>query len=167
MAAHACETPTSAVEDIYPATPMQEALMAISARRPNTYALRVVFRIPHTLDVPRFRKAWEDLIAEQPVLRTRIAVLGDSGTAQIVLLSEAAWSPATTLHDFEEYDRKTAFTYGAPLNRYAIVGDGDIDAQYFVWSSHHAVSDGWSRPAMLKDIRSIYDQGHVPQQTPW
>ncbi|KAI1262507.1 hypothetical protein F5Y18DRAFT_152305 [Xylariaceae sp. FL1019] len=169
MAARSCETPPSAVEDIYPAAPMQEALMAISATRrdTDTYSHRVVFKLPPSVHVPRFRQAWDTLIAGQAILRTRLAVLGDMGTAQVVLSSEETWSAATTLHEFEEYDKSHPFTYGVPLNRFAIVGDGDTDNQYFAWSSHHAAADGWSRPAMLKDIRSIYDTGCLPLQAPW
>ncbi|KAI0197929.1 hypothetical protein F4808DRAFT_463310 [Astrocystis sublimbata] len=154
MAARSCETPPSAVEDIYPAAPMQEALMAISAsaRRSDTYSHRVVFKLPPSLHVPRFRQAWDTLIAGQAVLRTRLAVLGDVGTAQVVLSSEETWSAATTLRDFEEYDKSNPFTYGAPLNRFAIVGDGDTDAQYFAWSSHHAVADD---TGFIQHIKSI------------
>ncbi|KAL9111174.1 MAG: hypothetical protein Q9227_004437 [Pyrenula ochraceoflavens] len=166
-AARACKVSVEEIEDIYPATPMQEALMAVSARRKNFYTHRLVFRVPETLDVVRFRKAWEILVSEQSIFRTRIAPLPELGTVQIVVANSGLdWHERMSLDEFLRYDDTTPFTNGSALNRFAVVSDGS-ETPHFVWSGHHAISDGWSRPAMFEEIRHIYDRGFARHHTPY
>lgn len=165
-AAKACHVSEEAVDDIYPATPLQEALMVISAHRADAYTHRLVFKMPDSLDFDRFKKACEALIAEQTILRTCIATLPGIGTAQIVTRPEINWNSDTTLAEFVQHDRKTPFAYGSVLSRFAIVKDEDGVA-YFVWSGHHAVSDGWSRPAMFDELRYIYLNSSARPQAPF
>ncbi|KAH8647274.1 hypothetical protein BX600DRAFT_532767 [Xylariales sp. PMI_506] len=160
-AAQICKVNTDIVEDIYPATPMQEALMAISARRPNVYTHRVVFRIPEFLSIDRFKRAWSVLVAQQPILRTCIVTLPQVGTVQVVIRSEIHWFEGMTLDEFVQYDQTTPFLYGSALSRYAIAKDHD-GALNFIWSGHHAISDGWSRQAMFDQVKHLYQEG-IPQ----
>lgn len=163
-AAQLCHAAIDMIEDIYPATPMQEALMAISAHRPNVYTHRVVFKIPEQLDIVRYKKAWEILVREQPIFRTSIVTLPGAGTLQVVLCSNIDWHMNLALDEYVQYDGRTPFTYGSALSRYAIVRD-DKNALYFVWSGHHAISDGWSRPVMLDEVKHIYYHGVARPQS--
>ena len=104
--------------------------------------------------------AWELLVSEQPIFRTRIVTLHSSGTVQVVLRREIDWHAGMTLDEFVHYDEKTQFTYGSDLSRYGLVHDSE-NGLYFVWSGHHAVSDGWSRPAMFDEIRRICYLSHI------
>lgn len=157
-AARVCQVGVDMIEDIYPTTPMQEALMAISAHRSRTYTHRAIFRIPGSLDMARFKQSWEILVSEQPILRTRIITLPSTGTMQVVLRGGIEWHTSLTLDAFVKHDDETPFRYGSALSRYAIVRN-DTDNLFFVWSGHHAISDGWSRPAMFNELKYIYHHG--------
>ncbi|KAK0103343.1 hypothetical protein ONS95_005369 [Cadophora gregata] len=165
-AARVCQVGEDMIEDIYPTTPMQEALMAISAHRSRTYTHRAIFRIPGSLDMARFKQSWEILVSEQPILRTRIIALPSAGTMQVVLREGVEWHTNLTLDAFVEHDDETTFRYGSALSRYAIVRN-DTDNLFFVWSSHHAISDGWSRPAMFNELKYIYHHGIAHLQKPY
>ncbi|KAI1845667.1 hypothetical protein JX266_008278 [Neoarthrinium moseri] len=164
--ARACQVEPLMVDDVYPATPMQEALMAISAHRPGVYAHRVVFKIPESLQIERFKKAWYTLVSKQPVFRTRIVTLPSIGTVQVVIRSGIDWHSGMSLHEFVQYDEELPYTYGSDLSRYGIVHD-DEGEPHFVWSGHHAISDGWSRPAMFRDVQKIYLEGVATHQVPY
>ncbi|KAF4965254.1 hypothetical protein FSARC_6933 [Fusarium sarcochroum] len=164
--ARICDINETAIEDIYPATPIQEALMAISAQRADVYTHRLIFKIPSSLDVERFKKAWEILAAEQPIFRTCIVTLQGVGTVQVVVRADTNWYLRMTLAEFVQYDRETPFSYGTMLSRCAMVNDGE-GAIYFIWSGHHAISDGWSRPAMFDELRHIYVNGRARPQVPF
>ncbi|KAL6229778.1 hypothetical protein BDW75DRAFT_245422 [Aspergillus navahoensis] len=164
--AQLCRVSVDDVEDIYPTAPMQEALMAISARRANVYTHRVVFKVPPTLDIDRFKRAWDTLISEQPIFRTRIITLPGASTVQVVLRHQDNWYTGSSLRAFVQYDESTPFDYGSALCRYSLVTD-DHHGLCFVWSGHHAISDGWSRPAMFKELHHIYHNGFSHRQTPY
>ncbi|KAH8599075.1 hypothetical protein B0O99DRAFT_504970 [Bisporella sp. PMI_857] len=163
-AARVCNVNVDMVEDIYPTTPMQEALIAISAHRSNVYTHRVVFRLPKSLDMERFKKAWAAMVSQQSIFRTRIVTLHGVGTVQVVLRSDMNWQAGMTLEEFVQHDEKKSVTYGSALSRYAIVHD-EQGTLYFVWSGHHAISDGWSRTLMYKEINQIYNHGVASQET--
>ena len=47
---------------------------------------------------------------------------------------------------------------GEDLSRYAIIDQGESTQQrFFVWSIHHAIYDGWSRPLLLQALERAYD----------
>jgi amino acid adenylation domain-containing protein/non-ribosomal peptide synthase protein (TIGR01720 family) len=162
-----CQVNFEQIEDIYPAAPMQEALMAISASRPTSfYKHRLVFIMPESIDVDRFKEAWEMLISAQPILRTRIVTMASAGTMQVVVRAHVEWQSDKSLNELLRWDDETPFTYGSALSRYAIVRD-ETHRWNFIWSGHHAITDGWSRPAMFDAVRHIYNHGSVPQQTPY
>lgn len=166
-AAQACQVNSDLVEDIYPATPMQEALMAISAHRTSAYHYQAVFRLPESLDVQRFKTAWETLVSAQPILRTRIFFRPGTGSLQVVLRSGVTWGTGSSLEKYVEQSWAREMTHGTELSRYAIVHDDNDGLLYFVWSGHHAIYDGWSQPMMFDEICRCYEDGHVSLQVPY
>ncbi|CAH0054439.1 unnamed protein product [Clonostachys solani] len=164
--AHACEVGTDAIEDIYPTTPLQEALMAISAQKAEAYTHRTIFSVPETLDIGRFQQACEKLVAEHSIFRTAILTLPDVGAVQVVLRSKIKWHEFETLDDMVHFDSITPFSYGSALCRYALVR-AEQNVTHFVWSGHHSISDGWSRPAMFDELRHIYEHGTAHPQVPF
>ncbi|VUC23411.1 unnamed protein product [Clonostachys rosea] len=164
--ADACKVNKDAIEDIYPPTPLQEALMAISGQRSESYTHRMVFTVPDTLDIRRFQQACETLVAEQAIFRTAILTLPNVGTVQVVLRSKIKWHEFECLDDLVHFDSATPFSYGTALCRYALVREKQ-NVTHFVWSGHHSISDGWSRPAMFNELRHIYEQGTAHPQVPF
>ena len=63
--------PASAIEDVYPLTPMQEGLLLHTLLEPGTglYYMQDRYRINSALDPERFAQAWQAVIARHEALR--------------------------------------------------------------------------------------------------
>ena len=150
-----CQVGTESVEDMYPCTSLQQGLIAISTKQPGAYVAQTIYRLPITVDVNRFREAWERVVEEEAILRTRIVYTKASGFVQIVVRGSITWHAASSLQDIAEEDRHLPTHDGRALTRYTIVGEGSTDPQ-FVWTIHHALYDGWSIPLILKRVEAAY-----------
>lgn len=160
-AASQCNVAITEIEDIYPTSALQEGMMALGLRKGGAYIAQKVLRLPSEFDLPRFRKAWAVVIEKEAILRTRI-VSTDAGNLQVVTKSPIDWQTATDMEAYLEHDQASAFQYGQPLMRLAIVG-GD----HFVWTAHHAIYDGWSLALLFEKIAQAYDGKDVVSSTPF
>ncbi|KAL3444266.1 hypothetical protein BJX65DRAFT_311044 [Aspergillus insuetus] len=152
------------IDDIYPCTPLQEGLMALTARTPAAYVDRRAFALPRTIDIVRFRAAWETLVARTPILRTRIIVDPASGRAlQVVTRDKVGWREEGTMEAYLEEDRREGIKLGQPLSRCGLVGSTDAgrgDALVFIWTVHHSIYDGWSALRLYRQLAAIYHDSH-------
>ena len=154
-AALQCEVESDRIEDIYPCTPLQEALITLSLQNDNAYMAQRVFRLPRDMDVKRFKNAWEQLFSIHPILRTRVIPARSSGALQIVLKEPISWQEPATLDDYIVANKALAVGYGKPLTRFAI----DAEQRYFIWTAHHALYDGFSANLLFNQLEQIYDGG--------
>ncbi len=144
------------IEDVYPATPMQEALIVLTAKQPGSYTGRYVFQLPPGVEIQRLRTAWNEAFHRHAILRTRLLDVGRHGTFQVVLKGEIDWLCNATLESCTNRDDRSPFTFGQPLARFALVEGGTGEPSLFVLTIHHAVFDGWSLPALFDDVDHIY-----------
>lgn len=79
LAASICGINTTDIEDIYPCSPLQEGLMALSVGFPGAYVAQRVYELTSTVDLERFRLAWAKTIKNHPILRTRIIQMDNDG----------------------------------------------------------------------------------------
>ncbi|CAG7931910.1 unnamed protein product [Penicillium olsonii] len=155
--AEKCAVEKTAIEDIYPCTPLQEILMAFSARSAESYVAQRVAEIPSIEIAEKLQAAWSSVIQESPILRTRVVECGDHGFMQVVTNEGSAWQSRTTdLESFLEEDRKVPMSVNMPLSRYTIVRDESLDQIYFVWTVHHAIYDGWSTDLIVEHAKNAY-----------
>jgi amino acid adenylation domain-containing protein/non-ribosomal peptide synthase protein (TIGR01720 family) len=152
------------VEDIYPCTPLQEGLIALSIEQPGAYVFQTVLRLPPSLDIERFKAAWEAVADSCSVLRTRIIYNVASGSLQVVMKDKIEWQYGTDLEKYLEQDKEILIRYGDRLTRYAIIDDGS-DQTIFVWTAHHAVYDGWSVNLILERVNLVYNKTPIPETT--
>ncbi|KAI1626476.1 hypothetical protein EDD37DRAFT_349340 [Exophiala viscosa] len=146
-----CQVLESQVEDCYPCTPLQEGLMVLSILNPGAYVAQKVFKLPASMDIAKFRSAWEMTVANNPILRTAIVQADSARALQVVLRDSFTWRSAETLEEYLAKDQDEEAAYGKPLSRYALTNDG-----HFVWTAHHCMYDGWSVPLVLEQVRSHY-----------
>lgn len=151
-AAQACKTDPDNIEDIYPCTPTQESLFTFSLKSVELYLAQRVASIPQDMDVDALKRAWEKVIAANPILRTRAAQLEEPGLQQVVLKEGISWRHATDLDQYLESDKNERMDLGQNLARYAIIESPEADKRYMVWSVHHLLYDGWSEPIILKQV---------------
>lgn len=151
-----CKVPSSEVEDVYPTSPLQEGLMAMTTRFPETYVAQIAYRIDPKVEFESFQRAWADVASSLPILRTRIIYTPDAGSLQVVTRSAPQWTTASDLSTFIKADHAASFAYGTPLNRFAIVDDIGQDERYFVWTAHHSTYDGPTISRTLKMLVQVY-----------
>lgn len=123
----------ASIADVLPPTPLQEGLIALTIKDKEAYVLREIYRLPSKLDINRFKAAWEDVIQQNAILRTRIVNLGDHGCFQVVLNQPVEWHSAKRVQEYIDYDKAQLFGYGLPLARLALV-ETEYTGCYFVWS---------------------------------
>jgi len=158
-----CGVAVQDIEDVYPATPLQEALMAVTAQQPGAFVAQNVFRM-RGVDLTRFKESWSTLVQHLSFLRTRIVYQSArSGSVQVVVRSELDWYQSTNLQTYLAEDKSRLPTYGTPLHRLALIEESP-DKVYFVWTQHHSGYDGYQMALTLNMLAQVYQGGNQSSQ---
>ncbi|KAK1144634.1 Nonribosomal Peptide Synthase (NRPS) [Aspergillus melleus] len=146
-AARECGVDRDDIEDMYPCTPMQEALMALSIKQQEAYVLKMAFDLPRNIDIGRLKSAWNAVFNANPILRTRIIAfgLGSNDSYQVVIREELQFSSDLA---------PLLVTDGQPLCKISI-SHNDNCVQLHLWI-HHSLYDGSSLPTLLKQVDEAY-----------
>ncbi|KAF2468357.1 acetyl-CoA synthetase-like protein [Lindgomyces ingoldianus] len=170
-AATACQAEAADIEDVFPCTPLQEGLLALTAKHPGDYVARYAFRLLPTTDVQRLRSAWIQVVAANPILRTRIIDIPTRGLAQVVMkhsTTQACQATNTTLAEYLDSDLLALTGLGLPLVRSAVLqeshADTELSRSFLVWTVHHAVYDGWSKTILLEQLVKAYHSAQDPSK---
>lgn len=156
----------AAIEDIYPCTPTQESLFTFSLKSIKPYIAQRVACIPSFISTDSLKRAWEDVVACCPILRTRLAQLQqERGLQQVVLKESISWNESTNLAQYLTDDKQRRMDLGQSLARYAIVNDSKDGKRYMVWTVHHVLYDGWSEPIILKKVSDTLNGLSIGFQT--
>lgn len=160
LAAGLCKVDSVLIEDAFPATPLQEGLMALSTKHVGSYVSQQILKLSVDVDIDRFCKSWNSVVSQNPILRTRLIHTEVDGTIQVVLSKVAEVQiTKTELESFLESDRRTPMDFGDSLSRYKIIHSEPRDEYHFVWTCHHALYDGWSLPMVFKHLKDEYESG--------
>ncbi|MGW3961742.1 non-ribosomal peptide synthase/polyketide synthase [Amycolatopsis sp. NPDC005003] len=168
------------VEDLYPLTPMQSGMVfhSLVDGAAGTYLNQVRLRLTGITDPERLARAWQQVVADTPVLRTRIVWEGLDEPVQVV--ERAVTVPVTHLdwraldeqervlaqERFLEADRVAGFDLtAAPLLRlaFARLPGGDV---LLIWTFHHVLLDGWSAAQVFGEVCARYAGAAVPGRRP-
>ncbi|KAM4057707.1 AMP-binding enzyme [Hirsutella rhossiliensis] len=166
-AASMCGTAPEQVQDMFRCTPLQEGLLAMTARRSGDYVARFIYKMPADVDLGCFVEAWTRITDNAPILRTRIVDLQDAGLFQVVTKGQLPWRSGDGVGEFLEKDKQQPMGLGTALTRLALVTSPSSGQVYFVWTIHHALYDGWSMPLMLKAVDGAYRGQSPPAWTPF
>jgi len=164
-ASQICGSDPSAIEDIYSCTPTQESLFTFSIKSTKAYVAQRIACIPPDITLDAWKKAWEEVFAASPILRTRLVQLQDPGLQQVVLKEGISWQYSTNLTRFLENDCNKKMDLGQSLARYTIVEDSNDGKCYMVWTVHHVLYDGWSEPLILKEVSNALQKQHNEART--
>ena len=166
----ALPVPASAIEDVYPLTPMQEGLLLHTLLEPGTglYYMQDRYRINSALDPERFAQAWQAVIARHEALRASfcwnvgedmLQVIHKPGSTPIDYLD---WSAdpqdeqEPRLQALLKAEREAGFDLlnQAPFHlRLIRVGEARY---WFMMSNHHILIDAWCRSLLMNDFFDIY-----------
>ncbi|KAI6311408.1 NRPS [Pyricularia oryzae] len=154
------------VNDVYPCTPLQDSLMALTAKDSTAYVLREVFDLPEYTDINRFKQAWEDMVAANDIFSTRIVHVAGHGSFSVVLDTPLEWTEVETLDEYLALDtaKEKHMNYGTRLVRFGLVSNHG--SPQFVWTIHHALYDGFSYGLTLEAVDQAYQGMGLPPTRP-
>ncbi|OJD33837.1 nonribosomal peptide [Diplodia corticola] len=159
--AESLNLPVDAVQDVFPAAPIQEALMTLTEKQTGAYTSRYLFRLPGTIDLERLRTAWAQAIQMHKILRTRLVQTKAHGLVQAVLASSLRWETISDLDAYVKMENAIPFGFGSALVRVA-VSEEDQDDKYLAFTAHHAAYDGWYLSRLFDDVSARYRGLEVP-----
>ncbi|KAK5988675.1 Nonribosomal peptide synthase 1 [Cladobotryum mycophilum] len=152
-----CEVKVEDIEDIYPCTPLQEALMALSAKVKEAYVAQRVVRLADITVAERLIAAFDIAQQDCSILRTRIVQVPGRGLVQVIIRSKLEWYSGSNLDEYLHADRESAMDLGKSLVRYAVIDDASTGKVDFVLSIHHALYDGWSMPLVVDRVNQAFN----------
>ncbi|KIX07787.1 uncharacterized protein Z518_02441 [Rhinocladiella mackenziei CBS 650.93] len=165
--ANLCKLLPSTVEDVYPCTPLQEGLMALSAKISHAYIAQRVVDLPDLHTAHLLKAAFEAVAPTCPILRTRIVQVPGRGLRQVVVSGKLLWSSSNCLEEYLRQDRGHSMGLGDALARLAIVTDEKEGKVCIVLTIHHALYDGWSMPLIISRVNKAYQGLKTASPTPF
>jgi len=156
VAAELCGISVDDIEDIYPCTPLQEALMALSAKVREAYVAQRVVKLDSLDMATRLEAAFNSATADCAILRTRIVQVPEKGLVQVLLNKPIEWYRGGDVDKYLVEDRDEPMDLGKPLVRYAMIHTEATGEYEFVLTMHHALYDGWSMPLVVDRINRAY-----------
>ncbi|KAK3675254.1 NRPS [Recurvomyces mirabilis] len=167
QAATMCGVQVDCIEDVFPCTPLQEGLLSLTAKRPGDYTARFILQLRPEVDIEKFRAAWELVLRTTPILRTQVVDLSCSGLAQVILTEARSWEEHDSLDQYIGKDRKREFGLGRSLTHSCLVRDAARRQNFFVWTIHHALYDGWSMLLLMDRLQLAYRGKTLPFTAPF
>ncbi|KGO62069.1 protein of unknown function DUF4009 [Penicillium expansum] len=155
-----CKVDMGLVEDIFPCTPLQEGMLSMNAKRAGAYISQNTLELRGNVDIRRLERAWQEVVAMTPILRTRVVDLVGQGLVQVVVAGQAPFVTGQNLRAYLQADKNETMGLGKPLARFAIMDGPGALRPTFVWTAHHALFDGWSMPIIFKQLEQAY-HGHT------
>ncbi|KAF2635407.1 nonribosomal peptide synthetase 6 [Massarina eburnea CBS 473.64] len=152
-----CGMSSEDVEDVYACTPLQEGLMALSAKFQDAYVAQRVVELP--IDAAeKVLKSFSKAVEESTILRTRIVNVPGRGLFQVVLKDgKLVRDHGTDAAEYLKIDRAESMDLGTALFRYGIIRDADGEKAHIALTMHHAVYDGWSMPLTFDRVNRAFN----------
>lgn len=173
QAAAMCAVEAGDIEDMYPTTSLQAALLAMTSKSSQQDYVRIkIQRLQENVDVDRFRRAWQTAVDSLPILRTRIIDVSAIGLLQVMIRNSVSCGTAANLQDYLEDNRTQSMGLGQALCRMAIIDtgkskDSDTHERWFVLTLHHSLYDAQSLSLLDKVVDAAYRGDMPPQHLPF
>ncbi|WP_326799791.1 amino acid adenylation domain-containing protein [Streptomyces sp. NBC_01808] len=164
----------SAVEDVWPLSPLQEGLLfhaAFDEEGPDVYQGQRLLELVGPVDPERLRASWEALLERHAALRASFRRRKSGEAVQVIARDVTLPWEVADVSDRPEADalaeagrlgaRARAERFdpaAAPLLRLLLVRIG-AERHRLVVTSHHVLMDGWSMPVLLGELSAVYAAG--------
>ncbi|BFU90202.1 MAG: hypothetical protein NTAFB01_13890 [Nitrospira sp.] len=163
----------SAIEDLYPLTPMQEGMLFHTLFNPGSgmYLMQQHYTWNGPLKLDRLVEAWGRVIDRHPILRTAYVWKDLKRPLQVVQrridLKEAVhvldWRGSSAAEQKDRLIRtlETELAEGfdmsrAPLMRIRLIRTGE-ESYHIVRSFHHILTDDWCFSILMMEVLSYYE----------
>ncbi|KAF1934468.1 acetyl-CoA synthetase-like protein [Didymella exigua CBS 183.55] len=144
------------IEDLLPCSPLQEGLLSLTSLE-GDYVFQRVLQISENVEINKLCKAWEAVVHELPILRTRFFMVAQHDIIQAVLKQGIDWIQAVNLEEYLKSDIANPMGLGDPMSRYAIITSESGKERWFVWTIHHSLYDGWVLSRILDMAERAYN----------
>ncbi|KAK9848893.1 AMP-dependent synthetase/ligase [Penicillium brevicompactum] len=166
----------TSVQNIYPCTPLQEAMLAAESGGQSAYFNHLLLLV-HS-DVEAMRLAWAQMMQRHSILRTCFTQTHDKrfAYAQVVLKTSALpWKQieASSLElDGVVKENKANFEGISPVNgklpySLTLITDSTAQTTHLLLSIHHALYDGEGISQLLHEMQLALSSQELPMTTPF
>ncbi|KAJ5170685.1 uncharacterized protein N7500_003468 [Penicillium coprophilum] len=164
------------VRNIYPCTPLQEAMLAAESGGNSAYFNHLLFLV-HA-DPEAMRAAWAKMMQRQDILRTCFSQTNDKrfAYAQVVLdTSVLPWSHIeTSSSEIGNVIKQTKSKFEglAPVNgqlpySLTLISDSNAQKTHLLLSIHHALYDGEGISQLLHELELLLSSQELPANVPF
>lgn len=158
------------IENAYPLTPAQTGMLFHVLESPdsNVYMAYVSTNIEGSIDVPRLRASWEDVLTKHEALRAAFLWDGLDEPLQVIHAStslpwkvdhlELGHNPPSEKDISRIIEQELVEKIDisqAPLTRVRLIQLG-TNQWKMIWLVHHLLVDGWCTPIILNDLTTFY-----------
>jgi amino acid adenylation domain-containing protein len=162
------------VEDVLPVTPLQDSMVAEMVQSDfHRYFNHDVLEIDPAIDTDRLLQAWQQVVANSPILRTAFVEIDspdmDTAYCQVVhktmflVLEEASVTGESEFPQVMEIARQRASAAAGRSDLMQLTFVNVDKRRYLVLSIAHALYDGWSLGLLHQDVRAAYQGSYVPR----
>ena len=154
------------VESVYLASSLQQGFIYHYLNQGDTddaYLVQSLWEYKNKLDIGALKKAWQFAQIKHPTLRLRFN--WDEELLQIIDKEGLVDFRYIELSDFDQEDKIREIQQKDRLERYKLE-EGNLFRVYIIkqrddlytciFSSHHAILDGWSNPILLNYVHDTY-----------
>ncbi|CAG7956192.1 unnamed protein product [Penicillium salamii] len=164
------------VQDVYPCTPLQEAMLAAESGGQSAYFNHLLLLV-HS-DAEAMRTAWSHMMQRHGILRTCFMQTNDKrfAYAQVVLdTSVLPWNQVEAAsNEFDELlkEKKSEFEGISPVNgqlpySLTLITDSAAHKTHLLLSIHHALYDGEGISQLLHELQLSLSGSELPTTTPF
>ena len=141
---------------IFPCTPLQSAMFTTTLDDSGAYVAQVVWKLDTIVTAPRMIEAWQVLLENHEILRTRF-VQTSKGPHQVVYESSQALfkTYVGSLQDALQKGLNAGFReIDESWIDFTVVEDAETE--HFVVKIHHCLYDGWTFGLYLKQLDEFF-----------
>ncbi|KAL8766224.1 MAG: hypothetical protein Q9209_006938 [Squamulea sp. 1 TL-2023] len=148
-----CGVSIQAIEDVWPCSPLQEALMAVTLKASEASICQYSYAVAEAIDCKRLKHAWGQLKNAESILRNRI--VWHHPTSSFLQVTVIQYKFETDQNDFD-----APMGLGQDLCKAHFAWDEISQRWIFNLKIHHSIFDGPSRQLLLQRLAEIYFSGH-------
>ncbi len=168
------------IDNAFPLSAVQEGMLyhCLEANNKQVYVSHITFSIEGSLDLVRWKNAWQAVCQRHEALRVSFLWDGLDAPLQIVHkqidqlwdVSDLRGLPVDEKHEALAAVMQLETSEGvdpcdAPLMRWSMLRTSD-DCWQMLWSIHHLIADGWSTPLILQDVFAFYSDSPPASPAP-
>lgn len=164
-----CGVSKDDVTAVYPCTPLQEEMMELSLQGVTSQFAHELTRLWPTLDLDRYKRAWEDVFRLHPILRTRLVRGGHDGMLrQVVVDEELRWEAPDGFEGYMRHNFGQRLRPGDRLARWALYPEASEPGagRMLIISLHHSLFDAITLHHVFEDLYKAYRGEELARQLP-